>query len=121
VQGDSDRVVKAGSGRSVKAGPGIRQGVWQTFDVSDGLPVPDVMAVAQDREGSLWFGSWGGVTRYDGEMFVTFTTEHGLAGNAVFSLLEDREGQLWFGTEGAVLSSVRIPDAGEGANRGRTG
>ena len=91
----------AGSGRSVKAGAGIHQGVWHSFDVSDGLPSPAVCAIVQDREENLWFAApyEGGVTRYDGETFLTFTTEDGLGDDRVHSVLEDREGNLWFGTE----------------------
>ena len=89
----------AGSGRMVEAGPGFRQGSWQAFGVQDGLPCPTVTDMLQDREGHLWFGTEGaGVSRYDGEQFVTLTTEDGLAGNDVHCILEDRGGDLWFGT-----------------------
>ena len=95
------QVVQAGEGRTVKAGKGHREGAWHTFDVSDGLPVPGVIDIFQDRPGNLWFGTWGGgVSRYDGEQFITFTTEDGLAGDAVPSISEDREGNLLFGTFG---------------------
>ena len=57
----------------------------------------------EDRTGQLWIGTWrGGVSRYDGERFVTYTTEDGLADNTVYALLEDRDGQLWIGTIGGV-------------------
>ena len=93
----------AGLGKRVEAGPGTRRGVWQTLDVSDGLPSPSIMGMVQDREGHLWFGTQGGgVGRYDGETFVTFTTDDGLADNTVWPILEDREGHLWFGTPGGV-------------------
>ena len=90
----------AGPGKAVEAGPGSRQGMWRTFEVSDGLPSPSILNIFQDRAGDLWFGTrHGGVSRYDGRQFVTFTTEDGLAGNRVRSILEDRNGVLWFGTE----------------------
>ena len=96
----------AGSGRPVKTGAGIHQGVWHSFDVSDGLPTPSIRDIVQDREGNLWFAAQydGGVTRYDGEELLTFTTEDGLADNSVHSVLEDREGNLWFGTEEGGVS-----------------
>ena len=98
-------VVKAGGGRVVKAGMGIRRGSWQSFGVLDGLPSLSVFDILQDREGNLWFGTWaGGVSRYDGEQFVTFTTEDGLANNEVWSILEDQEGNLWFATWGGGVS-----------------
>ena len=39
-----------------------------------------------------------GVSRYDGEEFVTFTEQEGLVNNSVLSIIEDRNGHLWFGT-----------------------
>ena len=68
--------------------------------------------VVVDREGDLWFGTDGGVSRYDGQYFTTFATEDGLADNRVISMLEDREGNLWFGT-GAPWSG----EAGRGVTR----
>ena len=89
----------ARSGKMVEAGPGFRQGSWQAFGVQDGLPCPTITDMLQDRDGNLWFGTEGaGVSRYDGEQFITFTTEDGLADNDVHSILEDRGGDLWFGT-----------------------
>ena len=78
------------------------RGHWQSYDLIDGLPDVDVQAILEDREGYLWFGTETGVSRYDGESFVTFTAEDGLAHNDVKSILEDREGYLWFGTGGGV-------------------
>ena len=100
---DVDLAVKTPSGLPMKAGVGIRQGLWQSFGVLDGLPDATIPAILQDRAGNLWFGSQGkGVTRYDGEQFTIFTREDGLAGNAVLSILEDREENLWFGTWGGM-------------------
>ena len=89
----------AGAGRAVLAGPGFRQGLWQSFTVQDGLTAGRINSMVQDREGNLWFGTNRGLCRYDGAQFVTFTTEDGLADNFVQSVLEDREGNLWFGTD----------------------
>ena len=61
------------------------KGHWRTFGVPEGLPSPDIFAVLQDRAGDLWFGTWGGVSRYDGEQFVPLTTQDGLAYNVVRS------------------------------------
>ena len=89
-----------GSSKTVPAGAGFRQGLWQSFTVQDGLPSSDIRAILQDREGYLWFGTAaGGVSRYDGHEFVTFTTDDGLVNNSVSSIVEDRQGNLWFGTE----------------------
>ena len=52
----------------------------------------------------MWIGTWGGVSRYDGERFATYTAEDGLPNSFVRFLLEDREGQLWIGTWGGGVS-----------------
>jgi len=97
----------AGAGRTVPAGPGKVAAVghgrehWRSYSVVDGLPT-GARSIVQDRDGVLWFGTGGGVSRYDGESFTTFTTDHGLSHNHVRSIVEDREGHLWFGTEGGL-------------------
>ncbi|MSS73726.1 MAG: hypothetical protein EXS64_19895 [Candidatus Latescibacteria bacterium] len=97
------RVVSAGPGKTVSAGRGT--GHWRTYDATDGLPVGYVRSILQDREGNLWFGTWGGgVSRFDGKTFTAFTTKDGLASNLVYSILQDREGNIWFGTWGEGVS-----------------
>lgn len=88
----------AGPGHSLRAGPGLTRGSWQTYSVRDGLPSANVNRILVDRSGTLWFGTDGGLTRFDGEGFTTFTTEDGLVSNRVQALLEDRDGNLWIGT-----------------------
>jgi len=61
-----------------------------------------VWAIVEDKSGNLWFGTVGGVSRYDGENFVTYTTRDGLADNHVWAIAEDREGNLWFATKNGV-------------------
>jgi len=90
----------AGPGKVVPAGSGT--GHWRTYDVTDGLADVSVYSILQDREGHLWFGTDGGVSRYDGQVWTKFTTKDGLAHNVVRSILQDQEGHLWFGTIGGV-------------------
>lgn len=85
-------------GRTVTAGAGRRQGGWQSFGVADGLPSNTVYAIAQDRSGDLWFGTEAGASRYDGETFTTYSTQNGLPHDWVVSILEDSRGRLWLGS-----------------------
>jgi ligand-binding sensor domain-containing protein len=49
-----------------------------------------VTCLAEDRQGCIWFGLWGGgVSRYDGAHFTTFTAADGLAHNMLRSIYED--------------------------------
>ena len=98
---------RAGKGVITPARPGRRNGFWQVYGLSDGLPPAGIRAITQDRQGRLWFGTGDlgngrGVICYDGADFVTYTTADGLADDKVNCIAEDRQGRLWFGTEGGV-------------------
>ena len=61
-----------------------------------------VHAIYRDTGGVLWFGTEGGVSRYDGDEFTTFTTQDGLAHNRIHAIYPDPDGAVWFGTEGGI-------------------
>ena len=95
--------IGSGKGSTVGAGSGNRQGVWQNFDVTDGLPSPFVSALHQDRAGTMWIATQeGGICRYDGAEFTSYTKQDGLAGHRVRCMLEDSKGHMWFGTDDGV-------------------
>ena len=58
----------------------------------------------------MWFGTRGGVSRYDGKGFVNFTrirpnsATDGLANNLVKAIHCDPDGVMWFGTDGGGVS-----------------
>ena len=72
------------------------------FTTQDGLVDNEVRTLLEDQGGTLWFGTNGGVSRYDGATFTAFTTQDGLVDNEVRTLLEDRAGNLWFGTDNGI-------------------
>jgi PAS domain S-box-containing protein len=94
--------VVAGPGKTIMAGEGIRQGVWFSMSVPDGLINSSVRAILRDSQGVMWFGTSGGVSRYDGEQFTNYTTQDGLVHRETWAILEDRSGNLWFGTRGGI-------------------
>jgi hypothetical protein len=51
-----------------------------------------------DSRKKMWFGTEGGVSRYDGKSWRSFSRADGLVENLVRAILEDREGSLWLGT-----------------------
>ena len=60
---------QADSGKTAPVGDG--QGHWRTYNVTDGLAGGDVTSVLQDRNGHLWFGTFGdGLSRYDGQAWT---------------------------------------------------
>ena len=73
---------------------------WQ-----DDLPQNTVQAILQTRDGYLWVGTQGGLSRFDGLRFTEVTPHDSLAASAmdVRALLEDTRGRLWVGTRGDGL------------------
>jgi len=62
-----------------------------------------VLAIAIDRAGAKWFGTWGaGLSRFDGKQWKTYTKADGLGGNYVHALGVDHDGVLWAGTDGGA-------------------
>ncbi|MDO9257589.1 MAG: two-component regulator propeller domain-containing protein [Bacteroidales bacterium] len=62
----------------------------------------DVYSIAIDTLGNKWFGTGGGVSKFDGINWTTYTTANGLASNYVYSIAIDAKGNKWFGTSGGV-------------------
>ncbi|HWL13995.1 MAG TPA: two-component regulator propeller domain-containing protein, partial [Opitutus sp.] len=77
--------------------------VWQT---DDGLPQNMVTSAVQTRDGYLWFGTNGGLARFDGERFEVFDSGNtpSLPDRRITRLFEDARGQLWVGHESGMVS-----------------
>jgi ligand-binding sensor domain-containing protein/two-component sensor histidine kinase len=75
---------------------------WQT---DSGLPQNTVHAILQTRDGYMWFGTEGGLVRFDGVQFVVYDKEapaH-LPSATINSLFEDSDGHLWVGTDDGLV------------------
>jgi two-component system, sensor histidine kinase ChiS len=75
---------------------------FQHIGTKQGLPQSTVNAIFQDTRGYMWFGTYDGLSRYDGYQFVTFkndpSNELSISNNIVTSIIEDHQGFLWVGT-----------------------
>lgn len=70
------------------------------FNPTNGLPTEDIRAVWEQRDGSLWVGTYGGgLCRLQGDRWDRFTTTNGLPSNRFWAFYEDADGRLWIGTE----------------------
>ncbi|NIR47733.1 AAA domain-containing protein [candidate division KSB1 bacterium] len=72
-----------------------------------------VMSIYQDREGTLWIGTFnGGLNTFDrqSEQFLHYHHDpndpQSLSNNAVLSIYEDETGTLWIGTYGGGLNRL---------------
>jgi signal transduction histidine kinase/ligand-binding sensor domain-containing protein/ActR/RegA family two-component response regulator len=74
---------------------------FRRYGTTDGLPSGAIYAVAQDRNGLMWFGSAGGLVRFDGVGFKVFRhatdDPNSVPANLTYSLLIDRDNRVWTG------------------------
>jgi PAS domain S-box-containing protein len=78
----------------------------QHYTNREGLPQLQVLAVHQDGTGYMWFGTYGGLSRFDGADVRTFAADEGLSSNVVTRITEDRVGRLWAGTRGGGVCAL---------------
>jgi len=68
----------------------------------------NVTSIVQDRQGFMWFGTWGGLHKYDGYEVTTFihrnTDSTSVSNTWIESIHVDRDGVLWVGTFGGGLN-----------------
>jgi ligand-binding sensor domain-containing protein len=84
---------------------------FQHFTTKEGLANNRVTVIYEDKAGNIWFGTEGGVSRYDGRSFRNFTTKEGLSNNDIATITEDNTGKLWFGSDGELcFYDARLPD-----------
>ncbi len=76
---------------------------WRYFCRTNGLSHPDIRLIYQDRQGDLWFGSYGGgLIRFQDGEFTTFATRRGSYNNRAWCIHEDNEGVFWIGSENGL-------------------
>jgi ligand-binding sensor domain-containing protein len=96
-------------GKNLSAG---KAGI-QNFTTKDGLLNNDVVSIYEDKAGNIWFGVFGGVSRYDGKSFRNYIINENemnedLTGKTfsesppyeVNAIIEDKTGKFWFATRG---------------------
>jgi ligand-binding sensor domain-containing protein/signal transduction histidine kinase len=74
------------------------------YTVADGLGSNHVSCVRRDSRGFMWFCTTDGLTRFDGERFVTYGVRDGLPHPAINDLLEERPGVYWVATNGGGVA-----------------
>ena len=74
----------------------------------DGVANNSIRYIYQDSKGFIWMGTLNGLSRYDGNSFVTFRPEGGnkisLIDHRIRDLEEDKNGFLWIATSAELFS-----------------
>jgi signal transduction histidine kinase/ligand-binding sensor domain-containing protein len=88
-----------------------QNGRFHLFSRADGPPLGRILSITADRAGHIWIGGESGLSRFDGEHFMTLTKEEGLPGASVSCVLEDDDGFLWIaGALGIIRVSLQEVD-----------
>lgn len=74
------------------------------YSSADGLPNEFMTFIFQDSERTMWFGGYGGLTKFENGRFTNYTKDDGLVGNYVRTIYQDARGVMWIGTYDQGLS-----------------
>ncbi len=83
---------------------------FEVFQLPGGAIANSVQKILQDSTGFIWFGSQGGLHRYDGQSFITYLYDaldtNSLASNYCEDIFLDSKGMLWIAhfTDGGLSS-----------------
>ncbi|GAB4314652.1 MAG: hybrid sensor histidine kinase/response regulator transcription factor [Bacteroidales bacterium] len=84
-----------------------QQYILKQYSLDEGLLQASVLTIYQDYSGQVWFGTQGGVSRFDGTRFENWDTRHGLGDNHVTAIIQDSKNRYWFGHRYNGLSIMR--------------
>jgi ligand-binding sensor domain-containing protein/two-component sensor histidine kinase len=74
----------------------------QHFTTKDGLPNDLALELMEDHTGTVWVGTYNGLSRYVNGRFQSPPSENLVDRGLVWSIFEDREGNLWVGAQSSL-------------------
>lgn len=75
---------------------------WMLYTEEDGLVNNMVVVIRQDKEGGMWFGTYGGVSHLMDDTWQNYTTSDGLASDTVYDIAFEEDGTVWFATHNGI-------------------
>lgn len=79
---------------------------FERITVDDGLAQNNINCVLQDQQGFLWFGTNGGLHKFDGLKFDVFQRDASdstsITGNIIHDIVEDTIGNFWVATQNGL-------------------
>ena len=80
---------------------------WRLFSSENGVDARSVSAITEDRDGTLWFGSFSGITRYKGSQFTVVAIgeyESIIPRPYIQDIMTDKAGNVWIAAHGGGVS-----------------
>ena len=71
---------------------------WDLFSTNEGLVNNEVISIAEDPDGGMWFGTLGGASNLSDGVWTSYNTADGLLNDTVYDIGFDLDGSVWFGT-----------------------
>jgi ligand-binding sensor domain-containing protein len=82
---------------------------WEVYSTRDGLVSDTIISIVRDFDKTWWFGSYRGLSRYDGTQWTTYNVANSqMLSDTVRFLAVDGDGSLWMATDQGV--SHRVDD-----------
>ena len=81
-----------------------KDGTYVKYFSGDILSCRHITAAAVDANNVKWFGTYRGVSSFDGVTWTIYSTTNGLANNHVYAVAVDADNVKWFGTDEGVSS-----------------
>ncbi|MCG2613360.1 response regulator [Terrimonas sp. NA20] len=71
----------------------------QYYSTEHGLSHQAVTCMLKDKDGFMWFGTWDGIDRFDGQKFLPFKSSPAdrlpLGNGRIDQIIEDQSGHIW--------------------------
>ncbi len=78
-----------------------------SYSISDGLAHKHITYFLQDRDGYLWIGTWGGLSRYDGHSFTSYNNNPDdtttITSDPIHKITLDSTGRIWVVTQQGIV------------------
>lgn len=79
---------------------------FKKYSTTEGLSQRSVVAIAQDSQGYLWFGTRYGLNKFDGHTFKNYyydsTNDQSLSDSWITALAVDKASNIWIGTKNGL-------------------
>jgi signal transduction histidine kinase/ligand-binding sensor domain-containing protein len=75
---------------------------FTNFSLKEGLSQSQVATIFQAKDRTLWLGTYGGVSNFDGKEFTSFSKADGLISNNVTSIVQDNQGKIIVGSDRGI-------------------